>query len=214
MERPGRSSRWGHGAGWRAAFAASSLICASLAVAQNDGLASAPASAAAPTAMLGADVALQALALVGTPYRFGGDEPARGFDCSGLVRHVARAVLGVDLPRTSEAIARASRPVSRAELQGGDLVFFNTRGQRNSHVGVYLGDGRFVHAPSRNGLVRVEVLTDRYWHARFNGARRLPGVTAETMESAAPGGADAGVGGPRRDDRPGAPAERHPADGA
>lgn len=130
---------------------------------------------AAPAGMaaIGADLALQALSLVGVPYLFGGEDPARGFDCSGLVRHVARVVLGLDLPRSSEAIARVGQSVRRDALQGGDLVFFNTRGQRNSHVGVYIGDGRFVHAPARNGVVRVEALDDRYWRTRFTGARRV-----------------------------------------
>lgn len=140
---------------------------------------------------IGSDLALQALALVGVPYRFGGEDPARGFDCSGLVRHVVRAVLGMDLPRSSEAIARVGRAIERDALQGGDLVFFNTRGHRNSHVGVYIGDGRFVHAPARNGLVRVEALADRYWRARFNGARRVhtgaaaPGTATRPLEPAA-----------------------------
>lgn len=170
--------------GWRAG----ALVLAALAV-----LASAPRAAGAAEAErtaaaadaaetgiadVGADLALQALALVGVPYRFGGEDPARGFDCSGLVRHVVRAVLGQELPRNSEAIARIGQSVRHDALQGGDLVFFNTRGHRNSHVGVYVGEGRFVHAPARNGLVRVEALADRYWRVRFNGARRVHGDAA------------------------------------
>ncbi|MCU0938385.1 MAG: C40 family peptidase [Burkholderiaceae bacterium] len=111
------------------------------------------ASVASPTVVaVGADLALQALAYLGVPYRYGGEDPQRGFDCSGLVRHVTRSVLQVEV---------------------GDLVFFNTRGRRNSHVGFYLGEGRFVHAPARNGQVRIESIGDAYWRQRYNGARRL-----------------------------------------
>lgn len=119
------------------------------------------------------DFALQALSHLGVPYRFGGNDPQAGFDCSGLVRFVARSVLGIDLPRTSDAMARVGSVVARDALEVGDLVFFNTRGGANSHVGIYVGDGRFVHAPSRRGQVRVEEVDAAYWRARFNGARRL-----------------------------------------
>jgi cell wall-associated NlpC family hydrolase len=214
MGRRGRFSGWGRSrsrrATWGAALALVGQLAASAAAA-DPGNPPASSAAAVPAAVLGADVALQALTLVGTPYRFGGDEPARGFDCSGLVRHVARTTLGLDLPRTAEAIARASQPLPRSELQGGDLVFFNTRGQRHSHVGVYLGDGRFVHAPARNGLVRVESLSDRYWNARFTGARRLPGVIAVSAEGPAPPATAPGRGANERTEPP---PERHPADGA
>jgi cell wall-associated NlpC family hydrolase len=149
-----------------------------------------PPPTAVSAAAAGADLALQALTFVGVPYRFGGDDPARGFDCSGLVRHVARSVLGVELPRSAEAIARVGQRIDDAALQGGDLVFFNTRGRRYSHVGVYIGDGRFVHAPARNGLVRVEAIADRYWRSRFNGARRLlsppSAATAPDVRSTVP----------------------------
>ena len=121
----------------------------------------------------GADLAMQALTHLGVPYRFGGQDPQRGFDCSGLVRHVAQAALGLDLPRTAEAMARIGKSVAREALQVGDLVFFNTRGRRYSHVGIYIGEGRFVHAPARRGQVRVEDVDGRYWQTRFNGARRL-----------------------------------------
>ena len=155
-------------------LAPGALVIVAVWLGEASAQAQAPAAgSAAVSAAAGADLALQALAFVGTPYRFGGDDPARGFDCSGLVRHVVREVLGIELPRTAEAIARAARPVPRDALQVGDLVFFNTRGPRNSHVGVYIGDGQFVHAPARRGLVRVEALRERYWHARFNGGRRL-----------------------------------------
>jgi cell wall-associated NlpC family hydrolase len=119
------------------------------------------------------DVVVQALSLLGTPYRFGGSSPEIGFDCSGLVRHVFAAVLDRDLPRRSEEISAVGHPVSRADLQPGDLVFFDTLRRAFSHVAIYIGEGRFVHAPARNGRVRIEGLDDRYWAMRFNGARRV-----------------------------------------
>ena len=119
------------------------------------------------------DVVVQALSLLGTPYRFGGSSPDVGFDCSGLVRHVFASVLDRDLPRRAEEISAVGHPVSRAELQPGDLVFFDTLRRAFSHVAIYIGEGRFVHAPARNGRVRIEGLDDRYWATRFNGARRV-----------------------------------------
>lgn len=124
-------------------------------------------------AFVGADIALRALAHLGVPYRHGGDDPSRGFDCSGLVRYVFRNALGVELPRRSDEIGRAGRAVDRDRLQPGDLVFFNTLGRAFSHVGIYVGDGRFVHAPARRGQVRVDSLDERFWSARFDGARRF-----------------------------------------
>lgn len=121
----------------------------------------------------GSDVVVQALSLLGTPYRFGGSSPDAGFDCSGLVRHVFASVLERDLPRRAEEISGVGRPVSRTELQPGDLVFFDTLRRAFSHVAIYIGEGRFVHAPARNGRVRIEGLDDRYWATRFNGARRV-----------------------------------------
>jgi hypothetical protein len=122
---------------------------------------------------LRSDIVVQALSLLGTPYRYGGASPESGFDCSGLVRHVFASVLDRDLPRRSEEISGFGEPVTRAELQPGDLLFFNTLRRAFSHVAIYIGEGRFVHAPARNGRVRIELLDDRYWATRFNGARRL-----------------------------------------
>jgi cell wall-associated NlpC family hydrolase len=119
------------------------------------------------------DIVMHALSLLGTPYRYGGASPEIGFDCSGLVRHVFASVLNQDLPRRAEEISGVGAPVARADLQPGDLVFFNTLRRAFSHVAIYIGGGRFVHAPARNGHVRIEGLDDRYWAARFNGARRL-----------------------------------------
>lgn len=130
-------------------------------------------TAAADEASVGADIALRALAHLGAPYRYGGDDPGRGFDCSGLVRYVFRDALGVELPRRTEEIGRGGLAIERDRLQPGDLVFFNTLGRAFSHVGIYIGDGRFVHAPARRGRVRVDALDEVYWAMRFDGARRL-----------------------------------------
>ena len=114
-----------------------------------------------------------ALSLLGTPYRWGGTDPDSGLDCSGLVGYVFRSTLGLDLPRISRDLARAGQPIlARAELNPGDLVFFGLRG-RVSHVGIYLGDGRFLHAPRRGEDVRIDDFNSRYWQARFLGARRV-----------------------------------------
>lgn len=122
------------------------------------------------------EVALQALGLLGVNYRYGGREPESGFDCSGLVRYVYRQALGLDLPHNAAAISRLGRQVGRDELQPGDLVFFNTLRRAFSHVGVYIGDNRFVHAASRvRGEVEMVSLSDPYWAHRFDGARRLIG---------------------------------------
>lgn len=131
-----------------------------------------PGPAAAST--LAQDVPLYALSLVGSPYRMGGTSPETGLDCSGLVGHVFRQVAGVTLPRDSRAISEAARPLSADALQPGDLVFFNTLNRAFSHVGIYLGDNRFVHATSsRTNAVMVSDLSSRYWRSRFDGARRV-----------------------------------------
>ena len=128
--------------------------------------------AASGQALVMQGVVERALDYIGVPYRFGGSSP-RGFDCSGLVNYVFRETLGVTLPRTSRQLATAGARVAREELRPGDLVFFNTRGARNSHVGIYLGDGRFVHAPRARALVRIDRLDDPGYRERFEGARRL-----------------------------------------
>ena len=121
------------------------------------------------------DIPIYAVSLVGSPYRLGGMSPETGLDCSGFVGHVFRQALGIVLPRDSRAISQAARPLTQAELLPGDLVFFNTLNRAFSHVGIYLGDDRFVHAASsRSGAVMVSNLSDRYWRERFDGARRVP----------------------------------------
>lgn len=133
----------------------------------------------------GPELALQALSYLGVPYRYASQDPARGFDCSGLVRYVTQAVLGLDLPHSARAMAGLGERVARDALRVGDLLFFNTRGHRNSHVGIYVGDGRFVHAPARGGVVRVEAVDASYWRKRFNGARRLTADAAPAAGEAA-----------------------------
>ena len=122
------------------------------------------------------EVGLFALSLVGIEYRFGGDSPDRGLDCSGLIRYVFQHVTGVTLPRTAQELSRIGKTVRADDLAPGDLVFFNTRRFAFSHVGIYLGNGRFIHAPSRGGEVGVAMLSSAYWQKRYNGARRLVGV--------------------------------------
>jgi cell wall-associated NlpC family hydrolase len=115
----------------------------------------------------------KALALLGTPYRWGGSDPDKGFDCSGLVGYVFRNALGIELPRVSRDMAKSGELVTdRAKLAAGDLVFFGRKGRVN-HVGIYVGDGRFVHAPSRGKDVTVSSLDQGYWSGRFLQARRV-----------------------------------------
>jgi cell wall-associated NlpC family hydrolase len=121
----------------------------------------------------GSEIVMQALANVGKPYRWGGSRPAEGFDCSGLVAHVFDDALGMKLPRTSLQMSTRGTRIERTGLSAGDLVFFNTSRYAYSHVGIYIGRGRFVHAPSSGSLVRVERMSNPYWSGRFNGARRL-----------------------------------------
>ncbi len=122
---------------------------------------------------VGDEVVVRALALLGVPYKWGGTDPARGLDCSGLVRHVFMDAAAVELPRRSEEMGRVGRPIKRAQLQAGDLLFFNTRGRSHSHVAIYMGEARFVHAPAQRGVVRIESMDDAYWKSRYNGARRI-----------------------------------------
>ncbi len=120
------------------------------------------------------DIPIYAVSLVGSPYLLGGTSPETGLDCSGFVGHVFRQTAGVNLPRASQAISEVSQPLAQADIQPGDLVFFNTLNRAFSHVGIYLGDDRFVHASSsRTGSVMVSSLHDRYWQERFDGARRV-----------------------------------------
>lgn len=120
------------------------------------------------------DVAMRALGLVGTPYRSAGSDPGIGFDCSGLVVFVFRDAAGVALPRgTVDQFALKAPAPSPKSMRTGDLVFFATGKSGVSHVGIYVGEGRFVHAPNHGGHVRLDRLDDPYWNPRYRGARRV-----------------------------------------
>ncbi|HWV11115.1 C40 family peptidase [Pseudomonas sp.] len=121
------------------------------------------------------DVLFRALGLVGTPYRYGGNTPDGGFDCSGLIGYVYRDAAGISLPRSTRELSAMRVPaVNRNALQSGDLVFFATNGGRQvSHAGIYVGDGRFVHAPSSGGTVRLDSLSNSYWQKTYLDARRV-----------------------------------------
>ncbi len=127
----------------------------------------------APARSERSEALLQALLALGLDYRYGGNSPVTGFDCSGLVAHVYLEAWRIRLPRNTAAQSQAGAPVSLAELQAGDLVFYDTQKRPYSHVGIYLGDGRFVHAPRAGARVRVESLKSAYWSQRYNGARRV-----------------------------------------
>ena len=132
------------------------------------------ASAAVSSVTEGADaVVTRALELVGIRYRRGGSSPKTGFDCSGFVDNVFKVGLGLILPHNARQIARTGERVKEDDLQPGDLVFFNTMRRAFSHVGIYLGDHLFVHAPHTGAEVRVEDMRERYWVKRFDGARRM-----------------------------------------
>ena len=118
-------------------------------------------------------ISIAAMGLVGVPYRFGGNTPAGGFDCSGLIVYVYNNAVGIKLPRTVQEMSRAGQTIQNAAPAPGDLVFFNTTGERYSHAGIYVGHGRFVHAPSKGGTVRLDQITSPYWAARYTEARRI-----------------------------------------
>jgi len=125
-----------------------------------------------PEASAQTAVVSYALSLAGAPYRFGKDSPEEGFDCSGFVRHVYQHQ-GIALPRTARAMAEALPPISGDTMLAGDLLFFDIGGRPYSHVGIYLQQGQFIHAPSRRlGKVMVSKLTDRYWQQCYSGVRR------------------------------------------
>lgn len=149
------------------------LAAASSSWATDDAPSENPHSFLAHYAASAQELTVRALAFVGVGYRRGGESPDTGFDCSGLVRYVFRESLGLLLPRTSRDISRIGETVNPDSLQPGDLVFFNTLRRRFSHVGIYLGDHRFVHAPATGGEVRVEDMRQAYWTRRFSGARRI-----------------------------------------
>lgn len=137
-------------------------------------LANEPARAPAGNAAAANDVLFRAMALVGTPYRYGGNTPTGGFDCSGLVDYIYRTSTGIELPRTSSEMADmdAEKVKRMTHLVSGDLIFF-TIGGHISHVGVYVGKGQFVHAPNTGGTVRLDNLEQTYWSDHFAYGRRV-----------------------------------------
>lgn len=149
-----------------------------------------PAATAAPAATVASGMASvasdawetaqgltgRALDLLGIRYKWGGTTPQSGLDCSGLVQFVFQEVTGVTLPRSAKELSRIGDKVARDDLKPGDLVFFNTRRFAYSHVGIYLGDNRFIHAPRRGREVEVATIDGAYWAKHFDGARRLMGV--------------------------------------
>ena len=125
----------------------------------------------APFSEKGQEVALFAMGLIDTGYRFGGKNPEAGLDCSGMVSYVYNKAAGVKVSGSAADIARKGRQITRDDLRPGDLVFFNTRNAPFSHVGVYIGDNRFVHAPSSSGRVRIDQLNASYYAQRYETAR-------------------------------------------
>lgn len=119
------------------------------------------------------ELALQAMGMLGIRYKYGGSTPENGLDCSGLVQHIFKEAWGKDLPRTSVEISRVGEHIEKKDLQPGDLVFYNTLKRGFSHVGIYLGDRKFIHSPSPGGQVRIESMDVAYWKKRFNGGRRI-----------------------------------------
>ena len=133
---------------------------------------SVPTASVRPHAsVLGQEITLYALGLIDTGYRFGGKNPEAGLDCSGMVTYIFDRAAGLKLGGSAADIARRGRPVDRDDLRPGDLVFFNTRNAPFTHVGIYIGDDRFIHAPSTNWRVRIDQMNARYFAQRFNAAR-------------------------------------------
>lgn len=118
-------------------------------------------------------ISIAAIGLVGVPYRYGGNTPAGGFDCSGLIVYVYQNSSGIKLPRTIQQMSHIGIGIGQQSPAPGDLVFFNTTGERYSHAGIYVGNGRFVHAPSAGGTVRLDRIDAPYWAARYTEARRI-----------------------------------------
>jgi cell wall-associated NlpC family hydrolase len=122
------------------------------------------------------EVVMNALSLTGIHYRYGGSSPDTGFDCSGFVRYVFREAASIALPHNARAISQVGKIISPDQLQPGDLVFYNTMRSAFSHVGIYLGNNRFIHAPSSGGGIHVVDMNTAYWSKRFDGARRIVGA--------------------------------------
>ena len=126
-----------------------------------------------------------AMQSLGVPYRMGGTSAEGGFDCSGFVRAMYQQTVGLMLPRTAAEQAAATSRIDKADLKPGDLVFFNTLRRTNSHVGIYVGDGKFIHSPRTGAHVRVESMNISYWQTRFDGARRVLQETEKATTASA-----------------------------
>ena len=169
---PARTARMPASMPHRALLIATCLALAPAAFAA-DGHPAEAAPAPTPHAMQANDVLIRAISLVGTPYVWGGNTPESGFDCSGLVNYVFRDMLDLRLPRTSRELAAYQGPrIPTDRLAAADLVFFGSGGNV-SHVGIYVGEGRFVHAPSTGGTVRLDRLDGPYWREHYSGAKRV-----------------------------------------
>jgi cell wall-associated NlpC family hydrolase len=129
------------------------------------------------------ELVIQAMGLLGVPYKRGGTSEEKGFDCSGFVRHMFEKSVGLVLPRRAEEQAKVTEEINKNELKPGDLVFFNTLKRTFSHVGIYVGDGKFIHAPRPGKAVRVDDMREAYWQKRFNGARRVKSDKLQTDPS-------------------------------
>lgn len=131
------------------------------------------------------DVLMSALSLTGIKYKYGGNSPETGFDCSGFVRYVFQQAANLTLPHGARALSQLGQAIPIEQLQPGDLVFFNTLKSAFSHVGIYLGGNRFIHAPSAGGGIHIVDMNDEYWAKRFNGARRIDSSDASQLEKSA-----------------------------
>ncbi len=130
------------------------------------------------------ELVVAAMGAIGVPYRLGGNNYDSGFDCSGFVRAVYQQTLGLMLPRQASQQAAATRTIGREDLQPGDLVFFNTLRRTYSHVGIYVGDHKFIHSPRPGAAVRIEDMRVNYWQRRYDGARRV--ASPELVQASAP----------------------------
>ena len=165
------------------ASAASAAASATLPPVSGDPLAAAEAMAL--VSARSSQMVLAAVQFLGTPYRWGGKTQSGGFDCSGVVRAVVLRATGMELPMSAREQAWVTRPVPQHELRAGDLVFFNTRGHVYSHVGIYVGDGFFIHAPHSGAVVRIEDMRQEKWMRRLTGTHRLPLMRPVVPASAA-----------------------------
>lgn len=169
FQRSSRTHKLAH-----SAVLALSLLASSAAWSGDTPLdASKPISKLQDLSSRASELALQAMGMLGIRYKYGGNTPETGLDCSGLVQHIFKEAWGKELPRTSAAISKVGQHIDKDDLQPGDLVFYNTLRRGFSHVGIYLGDQKFIHSPSSGGEVRIESMDVGYWKKRFNGGRRI-----------------------------------------